>query len=218
MKTSNSTFCEKYQNMGSSFWIMYGCLILFVLLLMTASIFGQSNQGKQIGVGLYSQVSADGYGLTNLPTVYIRNKQEVLFAGIALQKCLHTPSGIKIGYSYTVNNPYDQYGFARTSEFYFYADLGYNLRAKMGDATLRDEYTADAQAAEINVSSLRFNSVEGYAGFGVRRIFLKHFSWDTSLGFGGYYSLDFPDKFRLYYSQASLGLQLRTGITYTLSR
>ncbi|MES2762660.1 MAG: hypothetical protein V4677_10645 [Bacteroidota bacterium] len=219
MKTKQTSICNSVRGKVNSISLILTNTksLSFVLLLLTLSMSSQPfhTSYKSSGVSVYGQISANGYGSLRMPALFYKNSCHTYFVGLSIQKSRTVVSGIQFNYNYSVTGLTTP-GGENVPELYFYMSSAYNFNTKLGKENLRNEYMANPSATDNNVSSLRFQSAEIFVGAGLRLSFLKRFSWDNSIGFGGNYSFNFPEKLKLYYRKTNSGLQLRTGISYSL--
>jgi hypothetical protein len=101
-------------------------------------------------------------------------------------------------------------------ELYVSFSMAYHHKGMLGRRALRDERMANPAAGEIDLDNLCFQSVEVFAGFGLKLELFKNFKWSNAVGVGGYTSLYTPVK-NLYYESTALGLRLTSGFSYAFN-
>ncbi|HXB40324.1 MAG TPA: hypothetical protein VNZ49_07255 [Bacteroidia bacterium] len=169
-----------------------------------------------IGIGVMSQICANGYGSIYNPFLYLKNGRRSFYAGPVIQKRRANLSGFQFNFTYSLTGRDVAYGegFNPNIELYTFITAGYNNNALLGKRTLWEENCVDPAARENNVCEIKFKSAELYAGVGLKIQFLKKFKWINSMGVGGYTSFGFPNHLQLYYNASNIGLILKTGISY----
>ena len=172
------------------------------------------------GIGLFSQISANGYGTEYSPQVFLKKGRKVYYAGPLIQKRQGNLSGLQLNFTYSLTGPDApfayQKGYSQNIELFAFVTAAYSKGAILGKHTLMEENYVNRMACENNISGIRFKSAELYAGVGLKIQFLKNFKWINNMGIGGYTSFGYPKKMDLYYNARSLGLILKTGISYEI--
>jgi hypothetical protein len=201
-------------------------LVASLICLLPGTSFSQTttsqtatatNNKVVTGVSISSQVSANGYGGSTLPALYVKNGRRSLFAGPVIQNRNFKMSGVQLNYTYSLTglatgskNPYEP-------ELFAFVSGAYNYKALMGQHTLREEQLANPSCMDNHITSYSFRSAELFAGVGLRLKVLKRFQWTNSVGLGGYASFNFPTAMNLYYNASNIGLVLRTGILFDIN-
>jgi hypothetical protein len=188
----------------------------FICLLPGAGSSQTDTTKAVIGINLSSQVSANGYGGSTLPSLYVRYGRRSLFAGPVIQNRNFSVSGVQLHYTYSLTgvaagskNPYEP-------ELFAFISGAYNYKALMGNRTVREEQMANPSSIDNKICERTFKSAELFAGVGLRIKVLKRFQWTNAVGLGGYTSFNFPTAMNLYYNASNVGLVLRTGILFDI--
>ncbi|MEO8762007.1 MAG: hypothetical protein ABI448_14010 [Bacteroidia bacterium] len=194
-------------------------VVLFMLFLSSKKMMGQMQLPKlkgNIGVGLFGQISVNGYGTEYMPTIYYKTGRKTFFVAPTIQKQKANLSGIQITYQYSLTGAEIKGHEEGELELFVFFTAAYHHNAMLGKVTERDDQKANSLLAENGTLTYRYSSVEAFGGFGLSIPFLKRFKWTNSVGLGGYTSFNFSSQ--KYYHNQNLGLTLRTGITMNLNK
>ncbi len=195
---------------------LIGMFFILCLLSVTANAqLIEQNKKTAFGLSLESQVTANGYGATTLPGLYLKQGRRAYTLSATVQNRKLNMSGFQFSYAYSVTG-LEATGNCNELELYFFTSAAYHYNAIMGRHTLKEEVLTNRTANENSVGDLRFKSAELYAGVGIKVNLAKNLKWISSIGVGGYTSFDFPDHQKLFYDAKNAGLLLRTGIKYEI--
>jgi len=209
-KLKNASFFDK------------GKSLLLVLILLFITKQGQCQKptiarNENLGFASSSMISANGYGGMYSPMVYYKKDRRSYFIGPIIQNQKLNFSGVQFNYDYTIagedapGNEADN----KNLELFCFVTAAYHYNAMLGKRALWEEHMANSEY-EGQVCNLRFKSVEVYGGVGLKIKLFKNFKWVNCLGLGGYSSFNFPGH--LYYNANSLGLILKTGISFDFKK
>jgi len=222
--TCNTCFTAKSKNKIIATLIGKTGLFVLALCLFTGPAFSQNKAGSDklhTGIGVFSQVSANGYGTQYAPQVFLKKGRRTCYAGPLIQKRKTNLSGIELNFTYSLTGAEVaqriQDGYNPNLELFVFIAAAYSNNAALGKHTLREENYTPAEGAQKDLSNTRFRSAELYAGAGLNIRFLKNFKWMNCIGVGGYTSFGFPGEMDLYYDASSLGLILKTGISFDIN-
>src|ERR1700758_2782517 len=204
-------------NHRASFLSKMFFILLCILLLTFKKGISQDlpAQKGNMGIGLFSGVSCDGYGIEYLPNIYYKNKRSSYFVAPTIQKQKANLSGIQAIYQYALTGREVPGPLEGELELFVFAIAGYHHNAMLGKALEWDEQKSNPLYTENKIYQDRFTSVEAFVGVGLNIPFLKRFKWTNCIGVGGYTSFNYPTNFtdKFYYSPHAIGcLMLRTGI------
>lgn len=198
--------------------------VLLAIFMLISAEYAMSQRGialkennENFGVMTSLVISADGYGSKCAPALYYKNKRNTWSAGPVIQNCNSSVKGGMLNYFYTLAGK-DAVGnecYNESLELFGFISASYYHNASLGRTALKEEKMANADY-EGDACKLRFTSVSLYAGVGLKVTIFKNFKFINSIGLGGYKSFHFPPH--LYYNDCSLGLTLRTGISYDFAK
>lgn len=193
-------------------------LLIAIFSLLALALLAQENKPKHLeaGAGLFSRITANGYGIETVPSLYVRKGNLTLSAGPVIQKKRNNVCGGQLNVSYSVTGPGISGCCERTPELFFFTSCAYNSSAYLGKTALLEESMANPASTENHIETYKFKSVEFFAGAGLRIKLFKFITWHNSLGLGAYTTLNYPTLQNLYYSKTNAGLTIRTGITIKL--
>jgi hypothetical protein len=196
------------------------CLVVLLMLFLSSKkMMGQMQLSKlkdNIGVGLFGQISVNGYGTEYMPTIYYKTGRKTFFVAPTIQKQKANLSGIQITYQYSLTGSEIPGHDEGELELFVFLTAAYHHNAMLGKITERNDQIANPLFVENGVATYRYSSVEAFGGFGLSIPFLKRFKWTNSVGLGGYTSFNFSSQ--LYYHSQNIGVTLRTGITMNLNK
>ena len=209
-KNTSATFFDKGKSL----------LLVISLLFITKQGLCQKHtieRNENLGFATSSMISANGYGGMYSPMLYYKKDRRSYFIGPIIQNQKLNFSGVQLNYDYTIvgedvpeTQPYN-----KNLELFCFFTAAYHYNAALGKRALWEEHMANSEY-EGNVCNLRFKSVEVYGGVGLKIKLFKNFKWVNCLGLGGYTSFNSPDN--LYYKANSLGLILKTGISFDFKK
>lgn len=212
MKNVTSTPAKKSSSAALKM-VMAGCL-----LFTSARVSGQQlteRAGVQAGFAVTACVAANGYGTQYVPAFSLRSNRQTWFFGPVVQKQRLNLSGFQLNFDYRLAGGDPNENCSERTMLFCFATVAGHSNARMGKQTMGIERLAN-RGYEGDLSALRFRSVEGYTGFGVKIKLNDQLQWTTALGVGGYTSFHFPEH--LYYSAHNMTLLIRTGFAVELSR
>lgn len=207
MKTKINTTVSKMQ------LTLKALAVAFVLL--TNSGISQS-QSLGIGVGISSTVGGCGYGTIYNPSIHVSKGPVQVELAANIQKRKFNFTGAQLSLEYSIfdgcNGVLDEYAREGFQVFLF-TSANYNRGAYLGKMQLKTERRV-ADDSQINFESLRYNSVDMTAGFGVKVHLIKGLKWVNSVGFSGWQTL--KGEKATYREYSSFCLKLKSGLTYDL--
>lgn len=171
--------------------------------------------GIQAGFAVTACVAANGYGTQYVPAFTVRSNRQTWFFGPVVQKQRLNLSGFQLNFDYRLAGGDPNENCSERTILFCFATVAGHSNARMGKQTMGIERLAN-RGYEGDLHALRFQSVEGYTGFGVKLKLNDQLQWTTALGFGGYTSFNFPGN--LYYSPHNMTLLIKTGLAVELSR
>jgi len=177
-------------------------------------VLAQNHTSKlTLGAGLFSQVSANGYGGQSLTMIHLKKGRYSFIGGPVIQNRQKRVSGVQFNYTYALTGPETGEHNECEPELFAFISTAYNYNALLGKRAMWEEKMSDPAVKETNISDYKFKSAEVYAGFGLKIVFFKKLKWISAVGVGGYKTFNFPDKCNLHYENHNIGLLLRTGIS-----
>lgn len=171
--------------------------------------------GCQAGLAVSACVAANGYGTQYVPAFYLRANRQTWFFGPVVQKQKLNLSGFQLNFDYRLAGGDPDDNCSERTILFCFATIAGHSNARMGKQTMGIERLAN-RSYEGDLYGLRFKSVEGYTGFGVKIKLNDQLQWTTALGVGGYTSFNFPEH--LYYSSHNMTLLIKTGFAVDLNR
>lgn len=214
--------------------ITFVLLVLF-LLLSAGEAKAQSPIKGKIGVSISSTVTGSGHGTNYSPQIHYNFKNNSISVGPNIQKRKSNLSGVQFNYERTVcsrrddtefedEEAFDSLFISESFEDDFYSNQPYNKRVELfvtantiyhhagnlNQETITGE--PDSKNPTIDLSTMKYKTLESYVGFGLRIRLNDNLKWNNSIAYGGYISSKGPCVFRM---QKDVSLLLRTSLCYT---
>lgn len=188
-----------------------GVLFLFIIVLSAGRLTANPITA---GLRLSSGVSCNGFGTTFGASAVVGYGSHTFLLGTSIQKQKPHFSGVQANYQYTFAHTRNQYsGKPGRLALYGFLNAGYS-NSYLGKNMCAMERSA--QDAEVNpeLESIRFRTVEGYVGLGLKIRLGSYFRFGNEIGFGGYNVLNAPAM--SYYDTKAVGLVLRTSLSFEI--
>jgi hypothetical protein len=191
--------------------VLFTLLIIFFIQSASAANFNGS-----FGVRLSSTISANRFGPSLSPSLLYQSNRSMFTLGVMLQNKRYKIDGLQINYEFTLlDSETDQNCNLSWLGLYAFCNFGYHNKAFLNSTACEEEYCSNKELS-IDPAKIEMKALEAYGGFGLRISLLKRFKWFNSIGIGGYNVITPVNG--LYYNTRNLGLLLRTGFTYQLSK
>lgn len=181
------------------------------LLGMSGNCLAQSNETK-IGFSLSRSTSGNGLGAFYNPGIIIGNERSQLILAAKIQQTKMHVAGGELGFEYAVMKGSNETG-SRT-ELFVFANTKYTNNAFLTKRSAELERRVNKEST-TNFNDLRFSTLEGYAGFGVKLWLSDKIKIGSCIGFGGYSTLNNVGK--LHRENNSVSLLLNTGISFHIN-
>jgi hypothetical protein len=171
--------------------------------------FPVSALSRKYGLNFSGLATGSGLGINYNPSFFYRYKKNLFALGPNIQRDNFHFSGLQ---------GFFQRDLAISPEswiLYCHAVLLYHISALLGPSGMEQHFNLHG-----TINSFRYNTLEHYAGFGMKKILTDNIHFDTSIGLGAYYTFngnqqELKPPFR---SDNDLSLMLKLGLTYDLRR
>jgi len=190
-------------------------ILMLSLLTVIAPAQNTRKFYENFGVRASTTVSANRFGAIYSGSVSYKFNTHTFSVGATAQNKKFKPSGLQFNYEYTLMDGSKHYGSKIDRlQLYAFGMTTYHNNVFLGKSACEEEQStvADDDRRPVDMSCVKLKAVDAYAGFGLRIAFLQNFKWYNSIGIGGYNVLNAPSG--LYYNSRSMGLMVRTGISY----
>lgn len=192
-----------------------GILMLHMLTAAVAPAQSSRKFYENFGVRASATISGNRFGAIYDGSVFYSQNAHTFSLGVTAQKKNFKLSGVQLNYEYTMMDGSKHYGSKIDRlQLYAFGTVTYHNNVFLGKSACEEEQSGsgDAERRPVDMSGVKLKAVDAYAGFGMRIAFLQNFKWHNSIGIGGYNVLNAPAG--LYYNSRSMGLMVRTGISY----
>ena len=192
---------------------------LFVFtLLLSKTVLAQSGKEQVFGFSASSTINSSGFGTTYSPGVFYSSGKHLFEVAPVFQKRDFNLSGVRLNFEYTVFDGakavQNEYG-NENLELFFFTGTNYHHSAILSKAQIRrEELVARGKETTIVFEELKYQAVESYAGFGLRRKLSKKIKWSNSIGFGAWYTIKGEKNIDREYSGP--GISLKTSLLISL--
>jgi hypothetical protein len=181
-----------------------GLLSSLLLIGFVAISIGQTNQ-MRFGFVISRSSSGNGFGSFYHPGINVSvGKSEIDLTANFQHKKMNFSGGM-VSYRYNVmegdNNPGERMGL------FVFSDIKFISNAHLSNRSADLERRISPESS-VNFSSLKFSTVEGYAGFGAKYTVCKPLQVYGSIGMGGWCTLSGTSKLHREYNSQSLSLKV----------
>ena len=170
-----------------------------------------SNAQKQLGVGISTRISGNGFGATYSFKLMYKNNRSLFGISPLIQKQNFNLYGMQVSYEYTFFGDNISHKKNRL-ELFCFLNTSYNngIQKKL---QLKTE-GVNNDNARINTNG-KLKTIENYGGFGLRIKMSNNFLWTNSIGFGDVYTINHCCFKNI--EQNYTVIMLRTGLIYRFS-
>jgi hypothetical protein len=168
-----------------------------------------SIKNKRYGIDLSGLATGSGLGLNFNPSVIYRYRTNLFAIGPNIQRDNLHFSGLQSFYQRDLTVSYESW------VLYCHAILLYHLSASLGPSGMEQHFNFHG-----TLNDFRYNAIEHYTGFGVKKMIADNIHFDTSIGLGAYYTLN-GDKQTAktpFRSDNDVSLMIKLGLTYDFKR
>lgn len=192
--------------------------IIFLLVILfycnIRIVFGQERTKfiNHFGVSVKGTFTADGLGTFYVPSVFYIFKNNEISVGPIFQKNSTNSTGIQFNYEYTlVDRNSKNSSYCDWLELFSFINSNYHHNASLGELTKEIERLSNNENG-FNVENVRLNTIETYAGIGLRIDLSRKLKWKNCIGAGGYKIFNAPEG--LDHCKQGAGLLFKTGVSY----
>jgi hypothetical protein len=195
--------------------LVYGILALTLVI----SIEGAHSQPTRPGLRItFSSCSTgSGFGATYNTGLALKKDRHQFEASIEFQKRELNRSGGQLTYEFSIfdGTRDGEMDAPIPCEMFLVSNVRYTRNAMLGKGQMQTEMLV-ANDVQSDLHSLRFSTVEGYLGFGIKVKIIRNIYWVNAIGIGGWMTLEGTKK--LYREYQSQSISLKTGFTFDISR
>jgi hypothetical protein len=186
-----------------------GIILLFFVL--AAGIC--TGQTKKTGLTLTAStsLSGNGFGAIYNPGISLISGNSRFGIAAAIQSHTMNFSGAQMNYEYELTEGCDE---DQRIHLFVFANATYFSNASLSKRWIAMERKV-APENTLALESLKFNSVEGYAGFGAKCRLSNHLDLFGSVGAGGWYTIS--GNRQLFREYCSPSIQLKAGISWSFN-
>ncbi|MBN1252891.1 MAG: hypothetical protein JXR51_07675 [Bacteroidales bacterium] len=168
-------------------WRILVIVVLFQLFLFENTISQcKPKIKKELGISTNVIASCSGHGILSTFNILLKFDNNEIDAGVIIQDEYLSFSGINLKYKYLINS-------ALYTKLYFHYTFNYHINSALSSRLNKIYHPEDYNTIDELET---FRTFENYLGLGLQTQISRKLFFDTSIGFGGYFSAVQGDDLR----------------------
>lgn len=185
--------------------------ILFIITCLFVFNYIMQAQNFKIGATLNQINTGSGLGLSFSPQITLAKNNNLIYAGINIQKRNCNFSGFRMGYQYVIE-------LENQNELFFFFDAACHHQALLGKNTLKMESRVNPENAGF-YTTVKMKAIAQHVGFGMNLSLNESVKLFGAIGAGMYNTLEVSRKEAFRYRDCSAAsIMLSAGLKFNITK